>query len=237
MITSMPIFPSNPSLRIFKAENIMLSVLPDLSRVTEVSLDADAASRFRLVDIASNLTRLDITRRNCAYSLTNAYSRLRTLSLVSGISRGGLDRFGAPKLTHLNVSFDAGSDFIAIISCEGLPLGQIEEVLIGSELPLTKEGNEIHRVGYRNGLGRFLRAIESVQVMTLREPFIAELVLDLLGSDCKNLYHNHTLLLVINGVAMSLGQGDHRKDSLHGIRRALQGESFGRWGEVFPTDE
>jgi F-box-like len=228
MISSMPIFPATPSLRTFKANNISLPILPDLSTVTDASMDADAAARYQFENV-SNLLGLGITKPNAAYTLTNVYPRLTRLSLVSGISSNGLDRFSAPKLTHLSISFDTGREFLALLSCKGLPLHQIEEVHIGSEFPRT---NKPYHVRYRNGLSRFLRALGTIRVMVLLEPFIADIVLDIL--DAKALYKSHTVLLVINGITTSVGQGVDRHDTLQGIRRQMQGKSFGRWGQCFP---
>jgi hypothetical protein len=116
-----------------------------------------------------------------------------------------------------------------VVSCKGLPLHQLEEVLI-------EQTGEIQDVGvaeYCDGLRVFLRAIKNIKVLELHDSVPKALVLKLLTTDCESLYQDHTVFLGEEEYGIELGRGNNRITTINELRQCVGDIADGTWEEIY----
>jgi hypothetical protein len=221
-------FPVTPSLKVYTSYNVE-TPLPNLSRATEVSVCTNEAFETAIAKSVNLVKLFTGLVGTCRYQLSYAYPRLTHLRLPEGLYTGDLDGFSAPALQELHVDFIRGSEFLCVVTCDGVPLGKLRKVSVASRGPIR----DLHKEAYLNGLRVFLRAASHIEVLDLPSVVSQALVLKLLTTECEDLYQDHDVIASIHGYETKSGRGEDRLrivDKFHRVRIMVP---FGPWEKIF----
>lgn len=221
------ILPDTSSLETCYIRHLAISSFPNLSSVTNLTIDVDKPDEEAL-SLAVNVVDLNI-RNWTPFDLGGTYSRLETLRIEGKLTSNCLKSFSAPKLHNLTLAVDRGCDYSRVVACSGIDMKMLKRVNIG--WPYRIEDDTVEE--YLCGVRHFLTAAINLEVLDLDCATIASLVLKLLTSDCEWLYQSHVLRITLEEEEMELGQGENRLASVNEFREKTGCMPDADWSDIY----
>lgn len=224
------ILPDTRSLKVFDAVGLAIPRLPDLTKVTNLTIYANRQEGLdeKAVNLVVNVTKMAI--RNWArFKLAATYPRLQSLSIEGTISEHCLVAFSAPNLNEIVLAVDRASAYLNVVSCKGIDLGRLSSATIG--WPYRIEEDAVAE--YVEGVRQFLMAAANLEKLNLWNHSIAIIVLKLLTDQCVSLYQSN---VVLAGDEMELGRGESRLSSVAQFRERTGCNPDSSWDHILSPD-
>lgn len=220
------IFPEAPVLKTFFARKIRVLGFPDLRAATTIRIESTRDISAALVN--ATLFKTLIVELRPSEELKGTYPSLRTLELSGNPESDALNDFFAPSLRSLTLPVVRFNTLWAVMSCNGIPISQIECLYIISGSLID------HPKAYADTFRDLLSAATNLKTLKLDGTIASALVLKLLTDECRSLGQGRDLDLHLDQKEYTLKAGGAGVPFLEERLKEISSSGLcGSWEEAF----